>query len=344
MFRHSHTRGSAPRIRNALWGALAIGLVAGALNFLLYPISHGADFAQFHYHARVWLSGRDPYSGGFPIMRATRVIPEPLFYPFPTLLAVAPFALIPLRFGGAAFIALSTAFLAFGLIRSSPERLPMLLGAGCFVAVGLGQWSLLVTAAILLPAMAWLMVLKPNIGVAATIALPSIIGAAGGAVLLLGTLALQPSWPHEWIRNLHSMPPHPAPISTTGGIIILAALLRWRRPEARLLFAMACVPQLMYFSDQLPLWLVPATRRESTLLTVSSLIGWLTSLELASRAGTQPAFNSTWIVLASTYVPALIMVLRRPNQGNVANSIEHRLGFLPEWLAGSNETDQELPS
>src|SRR4029079_7018721 len=103
-------------------------------------------------------------------------------------------------------------------------------------------------------------------------------GTVGGGVLLAATLLIQPSWPSEWLRNLHSMPPHPMPIQLPGGFLILLVLLRWRRPEARLMAAMACVPQLMYFADQLPLWLVPRTRRETMLLSALSSAAWMESM------------------------------------------------------------------
>jgi hypothetical protein len=267
-------------------------------------------------------------------MRASRVVPEPLFYPFPSLLALAPFALLPLRFGAAAFVVLSTALLAYGLARKSAEQFPLFLGAGFLVAVGLGQWSPLVTATFLLPAVSWLAVLKPNLGLATTAAKPSWIGIGGGALLLTATLALQPNWPAEWIRNLGAMPGHPAPIFAPGGVFLLLALLRWRRPEARLVVAMACVPQLLYFADQLPLWLVPRTRREAVALSGISLLAWAAALVVEMSAGRQPAFNSTPFVLAGVYLPVLVMVLRRPNEGPVPGWIERLAQVLPAAIRG----------
>jgi len=322
-----------PALAAAL-GAVLIGLAAGAVSFTLFPITHGADFAQFHYHARQWLAGRDPYAGGFPIMRATRIVPEPLFYPFPTVLAVAPFALAPLRIAATAFVAASTALLAFGLIRHAPHQLPMFLGAGYIVALGLGQWTPLVTATFVVPALAWLAVLKPNIGLATTLAKPTWLGTVGGAALLLVTLALQPNWPGEWIRNLHSMPGHPAPIASPWGFVLLFALARWRRPEARLIAAMAFVPQLMYFCDQLPLWLIPRTRRESMLLSATSVIAWVWAMIAAARAGRQPAFSSDLYVFLGVYLPSLAMVMHRPNQGRVPQAIERRIAWLPRSISG----------
>lgn len=321
------------QIRN-LGAASAISLAAGALSFVLFPLHHGGDFVQFHYHAQSWLAGSDPYAGGYPVMRATRVVPEPLFYPFPTLLAVAPFTLLSVRVATAAFVAVTAALLAFGVVRRSPERLPLFLSAGFFVALVLGQWSPLITATLLLPSVAWLAVLKPNIGLATTAARPTWKGVVGGALLLAGTLAIQPNWPVEWLRNLHSMPPHPAPLFAPGGFLVLLALVRWRRWEARLLVAMACLPQLMYFADQLPLWLIPRSRRESMLLSAISVAAWAAALITATTAGRQPAFSSEIFVLVGVYLPSLWMVLNRPNEGAVPAWTERLALGLPAWLRG----------
>jgi hypothetical protein len=308
-------------LRVHILGALAIGILAAVASALLLPLSHGADFAQFHFHARKWLDGGDAYSGGFPVMRAKRVVPEPFFYPFPTLLVLAPFALLPLGVAVAAFVGLSATLLAYAVITRCPERLPIFLGAGFFVALVLGQWSPIITATLLIPALGWLCVLKPNLGLAAAASNPTKVAILGGGTLLAATLLIQPTWPAEWLRNLHSMPPHPMPLRLPGGFLILIVLLRWRRPEARLVAAMACVPQLMYFADQLPLWLVPRTRRETMVLSAVSAGAWIASLIINIQADRQPAFSSVPYVLVGVYLPAVIMVLRRPNEGQ-----------LPEWL------------
>jgi hypothetical protein len=314
--------------------AAAIGLVAGLTNLALFPLHHGGDFIQFLYHASAWIHGADPYAGGYPIMRATRVIREPLFYPFPTLLVVAPLTLLPVHVAIAAFVAFSAAILAFGLLRRSPDRLPLFLGSGFLVSLVLGQWSPLITATLLVPSLGWIAVVKPNIGLATTAARPTWIAAIGGPVLLAMTLPFEPSWPTEWLRNLHSMPPHPAPIFLPGGVLLVIALARWRRWEARLLIALACVPQLMYFADQLPLWLIPRTRRESMLLSATSLLAWTAALVVGLRAGRQPAFSSDAFVLLGVYAPVLVMVLRRPNEGALPEWLERVTLSLPRSLRG----------
>jgi hypothetical protein len=323
------------RRSRAIAGAVAIGALAGAVSLLLFPLSHGGDFVQFHFAAGKWLSGHDPYVGGFPAMRATRVIPEPFFYPFPALLALAPFALLPLPVACVAFVTLSTIVLSYAVIRCSPERLPLFFGSGFLVAIVLGQWSPLLTASILLPSLTWLAVIKPNLGLAVIVTRRTWLAMAIGATLVVVTLVIQPTWPFQWLRNLHSMPPHPAPIMEPGGLLILLALLRWRRAEARLLIAMACVPQVLYFADQLPLWMIPQDRRQSTLLSAVSVLAWFAALVVTIRSGQQPALSSTYFVLAGVYLPAVIMVLRRPNVGPMPGRIEALVAGLPAWLRGS---------
>jgi hypothetical protein len=318
--------------------ALGIGLVAAAINWLIYELARGSDFRVFHFAAQVWLSGRNPYSIGIPIPRSGGVVvSEPFYYPFPALVAMAPFALLQIRVAAATFVGLSTTLLAYGLLRRTPEKMPAFLGAGFLVAAGMGQWSPLMTALLLFPAISWLAPIKPNIGLATIIARPSRVAVLGSGAFLVATLAFQPTWPVEWLRNLRSLPAHPAPIFVPGGFVVLLALLRWRRPEARLLAAMVCVPQLLYFSDQLPLWLIPERRRESMLLSASSLFAWAASLVFTTRAGLQPAFSSTFYVLAGVYLPALIMVLRRPNLGALPPWAERAAAQLPNWIRGASE-------
>ena len=322
--------------RRCAWIALVIGFSAATINWLIYALAKGSDFLVFHFAARVWLSGRDAYAVGIPIPRGGSVIvAEPFYYPFPALVAMAPFAVLPIRVAAATFVGLSATLLAYGLLRRAPEKMPAFLGAGFLVAAGMGQWSPLMTALLLFPAIGWLAAIKPNIGIATIVANPTRRAVFGSAAFLVATLAFQPTWPAEWLRNLRALPAHPAPIFVPGGFIVLLALLRWRRPEARLLVAMACVPQLLYFSDQLPLWLIPESRRESMLLSVSSLVAWAAALLVTTRAGAQPALSSEYYVLAAVYVPVLIMVLRRPNTGRLPARIERFVDSLPKWARGS---------
>ena len=104
--------------------------------------------------------------------------------------------------------------------------------------------------------------------------------------------------------------------------------------------AMACVPQLMYFADQLPLWLVPESRRESMVLSGFSALAWAVSLVTNIEAGRSPAFSSVPFVLLGVYLPALIMVLRRPNEGALPEWLERQIARLRKSSAQIVKTDR----
>lgn len=183
-----------------------------------------------------------------------------------------------------------------------------------------------VYAALGLPALAVFFVAKPTIEAALALAGPP--GAmrnaiAGGMVLTLISLAFFPGWPTEWLAMLGSPIHSSALVMRPGGILVLLALLKWRRPEARLLVAMACVPQTPGWYEMLPLFLIASNFREAAVLAlVSSAAGTVqhTQLVQMTEVGFFRQLGETMIFAA--YLPCLIMVLRRPNDGE-----------LPAWLA-----------
>jgi hypothetical protein len=169
--------------------------------------------------------------------------------------------------------------------------------------------------AALLPALGVLLVAKPNLGLAIFAYRPNRTAVIASAALLALSLALLPHWPLDWLHSLaldRRSATHPIPLLTPLGAVLVLALLRWRRPEARLLFAMACVPQLLFFYDQLALWLVPRSSRESLWLTLASGLAFLAMILLAPTDAERPRV-ATQCVLLGVYWPALGMVLRRPN-------------------------------
>ena len=104
-----------------------------------------------------------------------------------------------------------------------------------------------------------------------------------------------------------------APVTRWGGPLVLLALLRWRRPEARPLVALACVPHSPLLYEAVPLFLIVRTFEEGLLLsflTFSVSVAMQLQGPLAYEAWM--AASGQWIVWL-LYVPALAMVLRRPN-------------------------------
>lgn len=272
------------------------------------PQQLAKDFSWPWRAARALLQGHDPYQ----LIQATGPYPfnVGLFYPLPAGLLALPFAPFPAATAGALFVGLSAAALGWAVTREAPHRLLLFASAPFCMAALLGQWSPILTAAALMPALQFVCAAKPNIGVVSLIYRPSLKGAAGAVALGLLALLLVPRWPLEWIEALRAAPRYRGPALSLAGTFTLLGLLRWRRREGRLYSAMALVPQLSLFYDQLPLWLIPHTIGRSLLLTALSWVAWYQwypSRALASSV----AAAKPWI-LALVYAPALVMLLLLP--------------------------------
>jgi len=235
-----------------------------------------------------------------------------LFYPLPALMVVGPFAAWTLAASQILFVSLACALLAWRLSRHALWPLLIFLTPSMWMAAFIGQWSPWLTLAMLVPSAGFLFACKPTLGLACFIYRPTWRAFAGGLALLVLSLALLPHWPWEWLENLKYVQRHPPAILTPGGWIIALALLRWRQREARLLFAFACVPQLLFFADQLPLFLVARNRREALLYTLSGIV--VGCIWVARHFMRYAAVQLTGpYVMLACYLPALWIVLRRPN-------------------------------
>ncbi|HET7550028.1 MAG TPA: hypothetical protein VFK04_01985 [Gemmatimonadaceae bacterium] len=302
--------------------ALAVGVVAGLVAFAVQSRPDAApDFIYPWQAARLLIHGINPYTalpGGL-----AAPFEAPLLYPLPAVLAAVPFAWLALPSAVGIFIGLSVFLLAYAVTSRNWNLMPFFASAPLILAVVLGQWSPLLVAAALVPAGGFLAIAKPNIGLALTVYRPTRMGVLGSAVFFAASLLLLPTWPRDWLHSLildRQSGTHVAPITTPLGLILTLALLRWRRPEARLLIAMSCVPQLFFFYDQLPLMLVPSSRRESYAVIIPSSLAFLVWLIVGHGSVSGPQV-AEWCVMLSIYLPCLIMVLRRPNEGTV-----------PEWM------------
>jgi hypothetical protein len=277
-------------------------LGAGAYAWAGIVIHHGTfvpDFQFFWGSARILLSGQNPYAG-FPTP-----VQDPLFYPLPTVLAAVAVAWLPLAIAAGVAVGISAAVLA-AVVPS--WRWPLFASSAFVVAANQGQWSPLIVVGALVPAAGFLATLKPNLGLAGFAYRPTARGIVLAGLALLLSVAVLPTWPWDWLRNLRTLEGHAPPLFTLSGSFLWLALLRWRTPEARLLLAMAAVPQLLFFADQLPLWLIPRTRSQTTLLSGLSLLGYgLFYLTLGQGDRYVPAAEP--FVLGFIYLPALALVL-----------------------------------
>ncbi len=286
---------------------IVVGVVAGLYAWVGIVLHHGRfipDFQFFWSSARLLMAGHNPYQG-FPTP-----VPDPLYYPLPTVIAAIPLAWLPLALAAGVSVAISTTVLA-AVIPS--WRWPMFASAAFVMAASQGQWSPLIVVGAIVPAAGFLAVLKPNLGLAAFAWHPTLRGIALAGLALVLSVVVLPSWPRDWLRNLHTLEGHPPPLFTLSGAFLWLALLRWRTREARLLLAMAAVPQLLFFADQLPLWLIPRSRSQTTLLSGLSLVGYA-AFYLSLREGQAYVPAAAPFVLAFIYLPALAMVLWRPKE------------------------------
>src|SRR6476661_7814404 len=224
----------------ALIAAAAAGVFSAGLRFGIHQYS---DFTQIWAASRAYLHGANPYRAVGPGTPFDWDFVLP--YPFPAVLVGAPIALVPWRVADVLFVMLSAGLLAFAVQRRGP--LPSaffpLIAPPTIYALALSQWSPLLTGAALLPAAGWLLACKPTIGAAYAAAWPSKSMLIGVVVFTAISVLLRPSWIGEWWTNIRTLTHPVAPIVLPGGFLVAAALWRWRRAEARLLVALACVPQ-----------------------------------------------------------------------------------------------------
>ena len=230
-------------------------------------------------------------------------------YPLTAPLAVLPLAWLPAQLAGALFSGLGAGLLAFVLSRTGGlHSLLMFLSPSVGFAVVLGQWSPLLVAAALFAPLSWALTCKPTIGLPLFLYKPTWHMAVVCTAFLLVSLAIQPTWPLDWWRNSQLLERHYVPALKPFGFLCIFALLRWRRPEARLVAGMSLVPQNLYFYDQVPLFLAATTVRRTILLLILSWCAWW-----GARIGCEtPQFCGVeaepWVILLM-YVPATAMAL-----------------------------------
>jgi hypothetical protein len=177
-----------------------------------------------------------------------------LLYPLTAVLGALPLAWLPLPIADLVFIGVSGALLAWGLTRermNNPQFFVFASLAFLFMTETV-QWSLPNRRCARAKSG-----LCPRLQAAALVlAYPSRRAALAGATLGIITLVLWPWWVPSWLAVLLAGYHIVAPITVGGGPLIALALLKWRRPEARLLVALACVPHTVYLYEAVPLFLV----------------------------------------------------------------------------------------
>lgn len=282
-------------------------------------VAFHSDFGMLWFGARALFHGVSPY----PLIGPGREFNYmwPLIYPLPAVVSVMPLAIFTERVAATLFVGISSALLSFGLTRDGWYRMPLFISEAFLSSARLGQWPILITAALFLPWLATFAIAKPQSSIPVIAGSTSrkqiIFAIAGGLVLLAISTVLQPHWIPEWlagVRNARHMEP---PISRLAGLVILLVLLRWRRPESWLVLSLAALPQSWGWYGTLPLFTVPSTFAESVFMAgVATIGGNIAAMLMPDRFTPDAFYNWTaTVIIITIYLPAVILILRRPNKG-----------------------------
>lgn len=328
--------------------ALATGSASVAFTSLYYARHPGslADFDHMYTAAKLLLEGRNPY----PLIGPGRpyVNRFPLYYPLPAIVLLMPLALVPIGYARDAFLLIAGG--AFGYaVASTPGtrwRYSILASRQYLECALLVHWTPLFYAMWSTPALASIAGVKPTVGgaiIAAKGRRSFVLTAVGGAAVLTAiSFMLQPRWVPDWLAQVRSADHFSVPLLRPGGFLLVLAILRWRRPEARLLLALAIPPQTPSFYDPLLVFLVAESAFEvMTLVAAGHVLDYVLTL-VGPFATTRIALKAVghygmWFL----YVPALAMVLNRPNVGTAPAWIERIATKLPRWLRGRSADVEE---
>jgi hypothetical protein len=317
LWRMLHAKPSAKvRVATAVLIA-AFGALVISSTYKAHP-KFTSDFGNWHLAARAFLSGDDPYLTTGP--RGFKYEWPTLFvYPATVIILAIPFTWLTEPLASSIFVAISTFVMVMAITKRGPYLLTMLATPVFQMSVALGQWSLLLTAGIFYPVLAFLAVVKPNAGlpIAAAVRDRRALICAGliGVGLLAASLVMIPRWPMEWLSIVRNDDRYLAPITRVGGFLMPLALLRWRRREAWLLLGMAILPQSLTFYCLLPLFTIPRNLYESASLATVSTLGIYAGAALMPHGMTGVPFYE-WsgnVAILSTYIPCLALLLIREN-------------------------------
>jgi hypothetical protein len=258
------------------------------------------------------------------------------FYPLTAALFVVPVVWLPIKAAAVVFTTVGAIILAY-LLGRERWRVAALLSAPMLSTAAAGQNTAFVTAAALVPALGWMIAIKPNVGLAVFAMRPSRAAAVGASVFALVSLAILPGWPRDWLHSIATDPGmHKAPALVSGGAVMMLALLRWRRPEARLLAVLSLVPHTMTWYDALPIMLVPSSYRQLLVLGILSHLASFVAAPMSLTYEGPALFAATApVALWGLYVPALVLIMMRPNEGELPVWLERYVARLVSTLRGA---------
>lgn len=305
------TRAAVALAFAALTGTFATARVAHEPN---WP----TDFDQLWHAARALRDGIDPYSVVGPDRPFAWL--WPLYYPFPAVLVALPFSWLPVPIARVAFTTVGAGILGWAMGPKIRTHWPLLLSASYIIASSRTQWTPMLLAAMWLPAFGFLATAKPNVGIAALLAIrpPRRLGhaLAGCIAMVAVSFLIRPDWMTSWLDGIARAPHIQAAVTVLpAGPLLGLALLRWRRPEAWLFLGLVAIPHTPSLYDLLLLFFGCRRLRESLALAVlTQALFWGIVL-----FGSFPTFDAYAEGLGRAaiyvvYLPVLVALLARPNR------------------------------
>ena len=326
---------------------VAVGVAVWGVFWLLRDIiverSPITDFDQVWYAARAVMDGVSPYT----VIGPGRPFPleYDFYYPLPAALIAVPLGMLPLLAARITFVAVSSALFAWTFLGAGWFRWPVFLSASFLISAAAAQWTPLLLAATLWAPLAWVLIAKPNVALAmapAGSARQRLIALVGGASILALSFIVDPNWITEWLAAL-GRGEHFLPLIlhvTTGGPLLALAMLKWRRWEAWLLLAFAVIPHSVTIYETLALYLIARSRQETLALAVCSAVAFFWQGTIDNTTWTAYLKQLADIVLITMYLPALVLVLKLPNEGDVPAFLERGVDRWPAWLRGRAGSSQ----
>lgn len=223
--------------------------------------------------ARALMAGLEPYAA----------CPTGIFPPnmLPTALLMLPLAPLDQLAGPVAW-ALMTGILVWAALSSGrPWVLWVLMSAPYWLCFWWVQWSPLLLAIALAPALYPLLWCKPHVGLPVALLRWRWPGVLACLVILGLSLMLLPSWPALFLAGASSTYDGGSQLlNLPFGPMLLLCLLRWREERARWLLIYAVVPVRGLY-DLCGLWIICRDQREAQLLAALS---WLAVLDAADTS------------------------------------------------------------
>jgi len=284
----------------------AIGLISGIYcRFLLTHFHQGAgDFRWAIEIAQHLLLRQNPYTDSQQL------------YPLPAGLFALPFVKMSLPAAGGMFYGLSSAVLAFGLIRHGYHRLLIFFAYPYWAGMLAAQWGPLLVASAFFPLLLPATMAKPQTGIPVAFTHVTRRGILVCLVVGIIAFAAMPNWLGLWLVQLGGYR-HFYPLLILPGPLLLLALFRYRDPDTALFLLTAFLPQ-RWFYDTLTLWLIPKSRKEILWTAFCSWgAGWWRWYHVPNGVTEVGRWTIVFI-----YLPMLAVLLARPwNRWNQPNAI-----------------------